>query len=111
MVEGYRGKARRPAASRGDDVERHQKPEERSSTGQRDTIHGEGNYKAAREFDDAERQFVQSGKLDEAIRSAPPKSEHEKREMEKAEEQARARAREEDPALLAKPQTKREAKR
>lgn len=78
--------------------------EQRSSSGQLDMVHGEGNYKAAREFDDAQREFVQSGKLDEAIRNAAPESEAEKRELESAEELARRRAKEEDPALLKKQQ-------
>ena len=78
--------------------------EHRPSSGQLDTVHGEGNYKAAREFDDAQREFVQSGKFDEAIRNAAPESEAEKQELERAEELARRRAKEEDPALLKKQQ-------
>jgi hypothetical protein len=69
----------------------------------RDTEHGEGNYKAAREFDQAERAFVKSGKLDEAKQKIRPKSEAEEREMIEAEDKARQRAKEEDPALLKKP--------
>jgi hypothetical protein len=86
----------------GDKSERDRASTGTSSSGS-DNVHGEGNYKASREFDEAERKFVQSGKLDEGIRNAPPKSEAEKREMEQAEEQARRRAKEEDPALLKKP--------
>ena len=106
MADDDQGKQRNPAIKRGDKTRR-----ERDSGGSptmpdthgKDNIHGEGNYKASREFDDAERKFVQSGKLDEGIRKAAPKSEAEKRELESAEEKARARAKEEDPALLKKP--------
>ena len=67
-----------------------------------DREHGEGNYKASRDFDEAERAFVQSGKVDEAARNAAPKSEAEEREIIEAENKARKRAKEEDPALLKK---------
>ena len=68
-----------------------------------DHEHGEGNYKASRDFDEAERAFVQSGKVEDAARNAAPKSEAEEREMIDAENKARKRAKEEDPALLKKP--------
>jgi hypothetical protein len=64
-----------------------------------DTEHGEGNYKAAREFDEAERTFVESGKVEAAEGNAAPKSEAERRELNAAEQQARQRAKEEDPQL------------
>jgi hypothetical protein len=95
-------KQRRPETTRGENSERDRAAPGSSSSG-KDKVHGEGNYKASRDFDQAEREFVQSGKLDEGIRNAAPKSEAEKREMEAAEEQARRRAKEEDPALLKKP--------
>jgi len=95
-------KQRQPAITRGEKRERDRAQPAPSSSG-KDNVHGEGNYKASREFDESEREFVQSGKLDEGIRNAAPKSEAEKREMEAAEERARNRAREEDPALLKKP--------
>lgn len=81
------------------------------NTEKRDDIHGEGNYKASREFDEAERKFVQSDKLDEGIRNVAPKSEAEEREMENAEEETRRRAKEEDPALLKKPHKPEQGKR
>ena len=64
-----------------------------------DKIHGEGNYKAAKEFDDAEKAFVQSGKVEEAARNAAPKSKAEEEELNRAEQAARARSKGEDPAL------------
>jgi len=64
-----------------------------------DNVHGEGNYKAAREFDAAEAAFVKSGGVDKAARDAAPKSPAEAAELARAEELARKRAREEDPTL------------
>jgi hypothetical protein len=64
-----------------------------------DKVHGEGNYKAAREFDAAETAFVKSGRVDQAARDAAPKSAAEEAELARAEQLARDRAREEDPTL------------
>ncbi|HKW80884.1 MAG TPA: hypothetical protein VJQ49_07740 [Casimicrobiaceae bacterium] len=65
----------------------------------KDDVHGEGNYKAAREFDQAEAAFVRSGRLDQAARNAAPKSPAEVAALTEAEQAARRRARDEDPAL------------
>jgi hypothetical protein len=64
-----------------------------------DRVQGEGNYDAAREYDEAQRKFVESGKVDAAARAAKPNSEAEEREMEEAERTGKSRAKEEDPAL------------
>jgi hypothetical protein len=64
-----------------------------------DKVHGEGNYKAAKEFDAAEAAFVKSGRVDKAARDAAPKSPAEEAELARAEQLARGGAREEDPAL------------
>ena len=63
----------------------------------RDTVQGEGNYDAAREFNAAEHEFVQSGKVEAAARAAAPKDDAEKQQLEEAEEQARNRAKEDYP--------------
>ena len=60
-------------------------------------LQGEGNYDAAREFNAAERSFVQSGKVAAAARAAAPKSDAEQREMLDAEAEGRSRAREDYP--------------
>ena len=65
----------------------------------KDGVQGEGNYKAAREFNEAERKFVASGKVAAAARAAPPKSEAERKEMIAAELAGKQRAKDEDPAL------------
>jgi hypothetical protein len=74
-----------------------------SDTGPRkmikDGVQGEGNYEAARRFNESEREFVVSGKVDAAARAAAPKSEIERQEMLAAEGAAKRRAKEEDPAL------------
>jgi hypothetical protein len=55
-------------------------------------VQGEGNYEAAREFNEAERKFVASGKVPAAARAAAPKSEAERQEMIAAEEEGKRRA-------------------
>ncbi|HEX3631072.1 MAG TPA: hypothetical protein VHZ01_01060 [Casimicrobiaceae bacterium] len=72
-----------------------------------DKVHGEGNYKAAKEFDAAEAAFVKSGGVEKAARDAAPKSAAEAAELARAEQLARDRAREEDPALRNRPPGKR----
>jgi hypothetical protein len=62
-------------------------------------LQGEGNYDAAKQFDQAEEKFVKSGKVEQAARDAEPKDDKEKQEMERAEQAARQKAKEEDPAL------------
>jgi hypothetical protein len=62
-------------------------------------VQGEGNYKAAEEYDKAQRKFVKSGKVDAAARDAKPKSKADAEEMQRAEEAGRSHAKEEDPAV------------
>jgi len=56
-------------------------------------MQGEGNRDAAREYNESQREFAQSGQVDEAARDAEPRSEDERREMEKAEREGRSHAR------------------
>ena len=62
-----------------------------------DAVQGEGNYEAAREFNAAQRKFVQSGKVAAAARDAAPKSDEEKEQMLAAEQEAKSRAKEDYP--------------
>jgi hypothetical protein len=62
-----------------------------------DAMQGEGNYQAAREFNAAQRRFVQSGKVEAAARAAAPKTDREKQQLFAAEEEARRRAKEDYP--------------
>ncbi len=48
-------------------------------------IQGEGNYTAAREYDEAQRKFVESGRVEDAARKAAPKSPEEAEQMKRAE--------------------------
>jgi hypothetical protein len=59
----------------------------------KDGIQGEGNYEAAREFNEAERKFVESGKVPVAAREAAPKSTEDQQEMLDAEAKGKKRAR------------------
>ena len=57
-----------------------------------DKEHGEGNYKATRDYNDRTKQFIDSGKVDEAAEKAKPKNEQEARELKQAEEAGKAHA-------------------
>jgi cell division protein FtsN len=56
-------------------------------------MQGEGNRDAAREYNESQREFVESGQVDEAAREAEPRSDEERREMERAEREGRSHAR------------------
>jgi hypothetical protein len=60
-------------------------------------VHGEGNYQASREYNEATRRFVKSGRVADAGRRAAPASSDEAAELEDAERAGRERARGEDP--------------
>lgn len=57
-----------------------------------DKEHGEGNYKASREYNKATKDFVESGKVEEAAEKAKPRDQQEARELEEAEEAGKSRA-------------------
>jgi hypothetical protein len=63
-----------------------------------DKVHGEGNYKASKEFDDAQKAFVQSGRVKEAARRVAPKSKAEAEELIRAEELAKSRSKDRNPS-------------
>jgi hypothetical protein len=62
-------------------------------------VEGEGSYSGARQYDEATKQFMKKGKVQEAARAASPQSSAEAAEMEAAEEEGRRHAKEEDPSL------------
>jgi hypothetical protein len=62
-------------------------------------VYGEGNYQASREYNDATREFVESGRVDEAARRAAPASGREQASLEEAERVGKRRAKGEDPQL------------
>lgn len=65
----------------------------------KDKEHGEGNYKASRDYNEATKKFVESGRVEQAAREAQPKSKTEAAQMTNAETEGRHRAKGEDPAL------------
>ena len=64
-----------------------------------DKEHGEGNYKASRDYNERTKRFIESGKVEEAAQDAAPHDAQEAAEMQDAEEVGRSHAKEEDPAL------------
>lgn len=65
----------------------------------KDKIQGEGNYEAAKEYDDKLERFVKSGKVEEAARAAAPRNDQEAEEMKRAEDVGRSHSHGEDPLL------------
>ena len=65
----------------------------------RDKVQGEGDYEAARRYDEKLRDHVKNHDVEQEARDAEPKSQGEEREMEQAEEAGKRRAKEEDPLL------------
>ena len=71
-------------------------------TERKDKVEGEGSYSGTKDYNERQRKFVESGKVDEAAREAEPQSEQEKHEMQKAERIGKQHAKGEDPALKQK---------
>ena len=69
------------------------------SIGNNNDMQGEGNYDAARRYDKAQRDFVESGQVDDAARKAKPKNAEEAEELRRAEQEGKSRAKDEDPAV------------
>jgi hypothetical protein len=55
-------------------------------------MQGEGNYTAGRRYDEAQREFVQSGQVDDAARKSAPKDAQEAQELNQAEKAGRQKA-------------------
>lgn len=60
-------------------------------------VQGEGNYEAGRRYNEAQQDFVESGKVDEAARRAEPRTAQEAEDMKQAEEEGKSHARGEQP--------------
>ena len=65
----------------------------------RSDVQGEGDYAAGRRYNEATREFVKQEDVAEVAREAEPESAEEQRDMDRAEEQGRQRAKDEDPLL------------
>jgi hypothetical protein len=61
---------------------------------------GEGNREAARQYNEAQREFVREGKVDEQATDRSNMSEAERREAERAEAEGKAHAKEKDPNVV-----------
>jgi hypothetical protein len=81
-----------------DKSKQRQKPQAQRQPGH-DQEHGEGNYKASREYNQATAEFVKSGRVDEAARKAKPSNPEEARELQQAEQAGRKESKGEDPGL------------
>lgn len=62
-------------------------------------VEGEGSYTATMRYNERTRQFVESGKTEQAAQDATPRSQQEAREMQEAERKGKAHSKGEDPAL------------
>ena len=62
-----------------------------------DKIQGEGDYEAARNHNDAQREFVESGQVQKAARDAEPKNQAEADEMARAEAEGKSHSKGEVP--------------
>lgn len=65
-----------------------------------DKVQGEGDYEAARNYDDATREFVEAGEVQKAAQDAAPTSQAEADEMKRAEQAGLAHSKGEAPGDL-----------
>ncbi len=63
-----------------------------SSKPRSEKIQGEGDYEAARRYDKQAHDFAKSGKVDKAARDAKPDNAAQAKELKRAEEAGKARA-------------------
>ena len=78
----------------------HAEQAKRKNAGSRNE--GEGNKTAGREYNEAQRRFAETGKVDEKAREAEKSLDAEKRELKRAEAVGKSHAHGEDPALKRK---------
>ena len=62
------------------------------------SVQGEGDYVAGRRYDEAQRDFVESGKVGEKARAAKPKDSAEAADMAQAEQKGKSHSKGEAPA-------------
>lgn len=72
----------------------------------KDEVQGEGDYEATRRYDKAQEEFNKSGKVEEAMRNAAPKTPQEAEEMKRAEEIGKSHSKGEGKGMSDKNQTK-----
>jgi hypothetical protein len=64
-----------------------------------DKVQGEGDYKSAKKFDEAEQGFVKSGGIEKAAGKAEPKSAEEAEELKHAEQIGRSHSKGDDAGM------------
>ncbi len=64
-----------------------------------DEVQGEGDYEAGRRYDQATREFAESGRVEPAARDAAPENAQEAEELERAEEQGKSHSKGEGPLV------------
>ena len=94
MIRTPNKRSAKAFSTSGGDAEQRPRSEAKSAVASKDGVQGEGNYEAAREFNEAERKFIASGKVAAAARAAAPNSEAEQQAMFAAEEEGKRRAKE-----------------
>ena len=67
--------------------------------GNKGNVHGEGNYEATRDYNQATKKFIEAGKVEKAARDAEPRSAQEANEMKHAEQAALLRAKNSPPPV------------
>jgi hypothetical protein len=65
-------------------------------------VQGEGNYEAAKKYDESVQSFVNSGKVTEAVQKAQPATPQEAKEMDDAESVGLSHSKGEDPGVKSK---------
>lgn len=63
------------------------------SDASRSEVQGEGDYDSAEKYNEETREFIDSGRVEQAARNAAPRNEEERQAMRKAEEEGRSHAR------------------
>jgi hypothetical protein len=58
----------------------------------KDKVEGEGSYSGSKDYNQRTKKFVESGRVEQAANDAQPQSEQEAREMKKAEQTGKRRA-------------------
>lgn len=69
-------------------------------------VQGEGNYEAAKKYDESVQSFVKSGKVTEAAKEAKPVTSKEAKEMDDAERAGLSHSKGEDPGVKSKTRRK-----
>jgi len=67
-----------------------------------DEVQGEGDYNAARRYDEAAREFAESGRVEDGARGAEPADDAEAESLLEAEREGQSHSKGEDPSLYSR---------